>query len=109
MRVGLYGRVGAGTRVAPPVFGIGKSNPAAGAAVYAGGHESAAGVAANHGLVAGGTAFAALVDGLEDCHGRQTVSTGAGFDQCFYVMPCKNRHCSPFWAAKPQPCPRCWQ
>ena len=88
MRVGLYGRVGAGTRVAPPVFGIGKSNPAAGAAVYAGGHESAAGIAANHRLVAGGTALAAFVNRFVMRHGAGNVNAYRVASPPKAVKPC---------------------
>ncbi len=74
MRVGLYWGCGGGTGVAPPVFGVGEGNPAAGAAVHAGRQERAAGIAANHGLVAGGTALAAFVNRFVMRHGAGNVN-----------------------------------
>ena len=74
MRVGGCGSSSGGTGVAPPVFGIGKSNSAAGAAVHAGRQECAAGIAANHGLVAGGTALAAFVNRFVMRHGAGNVN-----------------------------------
>ena len=80
-----------GTRVAPPIFSLGKGHSAARAAVHAGGHESAAGVAANYRLVASGATLAAFINCFVMRHSYGNVNAYKLTLRFTPVSPCVTR------------------